>query len=314
MHMCVCRRTRVARSGVRADKGRAASGLLLKSPSTLSQVVARKQSHSNGCDIAEVCNLSLGALPGAGADSPLGSVLEDSIVRHTYGLTCGLAMLLLLHTAPAHATPLLPGNTNILPTPLGSVGSIGTPTFLFDSGVLSDTFGGVTVHFGESIIKDPLAPLFSCGSDCLDFVLQVQLVGGPAGATTVLNSISMNTFGVSAVDVGWLEDHPAYIVPSGADRGPLGDTVFFDFSPGIAPGAGTDTSQILVIRTDRTSFSPQNFVGFTATETFATGQVSTPSALYSVQTAPVPEPSSLLLMAGGAVVAAFRKRRRAVRP
>jgi hypothetical protein len=171
----------------------------------------------------------------------------------------------------------------------------------------------VSVRFGESIIRDPFTPLFACGANCLDFVLQTQLVSGPAGATTLLTSISMNTFGTSAVDVGWLLDSPTYHAPSGVDRGPLGDVVSFDFSPGIPTGAGIDTSQVLLIRTDRTSFSPQNFVGFAATETFPGAPPVTETVLYSVQTQPVPEPSSVMLVAGGALLGALRRRRPATR-
>ena len=233
------------------------------------------------------------------------------MVRHTRAVTCGLAMLL-LYAAPARSTPLLPGDTGKVPTALGPSSSIGSATFLFDFGPQLFTFGlvgqQVTVRFGEAIMKDPFAPLFACGADCLDFLLQAQLVSGPAGATTLLTSISMNTFGVSAVDVGWLLDHPTYAAPTGADRGPLGDVVSFDFAPGIPVGAGLDTSQVLVIRTDRTSFSPQDFVGFAATETFPSGLTVTPSGLFSVQAQPVPEPSSMMLLASGAVIGAIRKR------
>jgi len=228
-----------------------------------------------------------------------------------------LALLALLPAAPAGASALLPGDTGTVPTFLGPFSSVPPVTFLFDSGVTTVTFGPagsqVTVRFGEDIIKDPFAPLFSCGADCLDFVLQTQMVSGPAGATVVLNSISMNTFGTSAVDVGWLLDTATYHAPSGVDRGPLGDVVTFDFSPGIPTGASVDTSQILVIRTDRTSFSPQNFVGFSATITFADGSTATPSVLYSVQTEPVPEPSTMMLVAGGALLGALGRRRRAAR-
>ncbi len=236
------------------------------------------------------------------------------MLRQTRALTCALAMLLLFSAAPARSTPLLPGDTGIVPTALGPLSSVGSVTFLFESGVQAFTFGPagqqVTVRFAESIIKDPFAPLFACGANCLDFVLQAELVSGPAGATTLLSSVSMNTFGTSAVNVGWLLDHPTYVAPAGADRSPSGDVVSFDFAPGIPTGAGVDTSQILVIRTDRTSFSPQNFVGFAATETFASGLIVTPSGLASVQA--VPEPSSMMLVLGGAAFGALRKRLSAV--
>src|SRR5262249_18521004 len=158
-----------------------------------------------------------------------------SMVRHTRAVTCGLAMLLLC-AAPARSTPLLPGATGVVPTALGPVSNIGSPTVLFDSGQQFFGFGPaglqVFVKFGEAIIRDPFVPWFGCGANCLDFVLEVQLLGGPAGATTLLTSISMNTFGVSAVDVGWLQDHPTWVAPTAADRGPLGDVVSFDFAPG----------------------------------------------------------------------------------
>jgi hypothetical protein len=230
-------------------------------------------------------------------------------------VTLVLALFGLLHAVPAHSTPLFPGDTAKVPTPLGLASSVVSPTILFDSGGLSFSFGPpglqVFVKFEEVILKDPFAPLFGCGANCLDFVLQTELTGGPAGATTLLTSISMNTFGTSMVNVGWLQDQAGYVAPTGADRGPAGDTVFFDFSPGIPTGVINDTSQILVIRTDRTTFSPQNFVGFNAIETFPAGPTFTPNGLASVQV--VPEPSSLMLMAGGAAFGAIRKRRRAHR-
>lgn len=240
------------------------------------------------------------------------------MVRQTRAIGCGLAMLLFFCAAPARPTPLVPGATGIAPTALGPSSLIGSATFVFDFGPQLVTFGPVgqevTIRFGEAIMKDPFAPLYACGADCLDFLLQVQLVSGPAGATTLLTSISMNTFGISSVDVGWLQDHPTYVAPTGADRGPLGDVVSFDFAPGIPTGAGVDTSQILVIRTDRTSFSPQNFVGFAATETFAAGgPPATPSGLFSVNVQAVPEPSTMMLVLGGAAFGAFRKRRNAAK-
>jgi len=238
------------------------------------------------------------------------------MVRHTRAMTCGLAMLLLSCAAPARSTPLVPGASGVVPTALGPSSSVGSATFLFDYGPQLFTFGPVgqqvTVRFGETILKDPFTPLFACGADCLDFVLQAELVSGPAGATTLLTSMSMNTFGTSSVDVGWLSDHPTYAAPSGADRSPLGDVVSFDFAPGIPTGAGVDTSQILVIRTDLTSFGAQNFVGFAATETLAAGGPPvTVSGLASVQA--VPEPSTMILVLGGAAFGAIRKRRSAAK-
>jgi hypothetical protein len=234
------------------------------------------------------------------------------MTRHSCAVTCALALSVFLNAAPADASSLPLGGT-VVPTALGPVPSIPPSSFLFDTGRTFVTFGPpgsqVTVAFGETILRDPLTPLFACGANCLDFVLQTQLVSGPAG--TLLSSISMNTFGTSAVDVDWFLDQASYIIPSAADRGLLGDVVSFDFSPGIATGGGTDTSQILLIRTDRTSFSPQNFVGFSATETIPGAPPTTVSVLYSVQT--VPEPSSLMLVAGGAMLGALARRRRAAR-
>jgi hypothetical protein len=111
--------------------------------------------------------------------------------------------------------------------------------------------------------------------------------------------------------VGWFQDLPTHVAPSTSDRGPLGDVVSFNFSPGIPVGG---ISQGLVIRTDRTSFSPQNFVGFSAIESFPGGPTFTPSVLFSVQAQPVPEPSSMILVAGGAVFGLLRKRRSAAKP
>jgi hypothetical protein len=234
------------------------------------------------------------------------------MVRQRRAVICGLAMLLFFCAAPARSTPLGLGASGV-PDPLGPLGS---PTFLFGFGPQLFTFGPagqqVTVRFGEDIIKDPFAPLFACGANCLDFVLQAQLVSGPAGATTLLTSMSMDTFGTSSVDVSWVLDHPAYAVPTGADRSASGDVVSFDFAPGVPVGSSVDTTQILVIRTNRTSFSPQNFVGFSATETFAAGVPPvTANGSFSVQA--VPEPSTMMLMLGGAALGAFRKRRSAAK-
>jgi hypothetical protein len=235
------------------------------------------------------------------------------MTRQGCAASCVLALLVLLNAAPADASSL-PLGGSVVPTALGPVPSIPPSSFLFDTGRTLVTFGPpgsqVTVAFGETIIRDPFPPLFACGANCLDFVLQTQLVGGPAGATTLLTSISMNTFGTSAVDVGWLLDHASYQAPLTADRGPLGDVVTFDFA-GIPIGAGNDTSQVLLIRTDRTSFSPQNFVGFTATVSVPGVPPTTESVLYSVQA--VPEPSTLMLVAGAGLLGALARRRRATR-
>ncbi len=237
--------------------------------------------------------------------------------RHRVAVTCVLAMSVLVHAAPASSTPLLPGDTGVAPTSMGPLPSLPPSAFVFDTSPTTLTFGTagnqVTVRFGETILRDPFTPLFACGANCLDFVLQTQLVSGPAGATTLLDSISLNTFGGSAVDVGWLLDHATYVIPSGADRSLSGDVVTFDFSPGIPVGSSLDTSQVLLIRTDRTSFSPQDLVGFSATVSVPGVPPSTQSGSYLVQTQPVPEPSSVMLVAGGALLGALIKRRRATR-
>ncbi|HUL75060.1 MAG TPA: PEP-CTERM sorting domain-containing protein [Vicinamibacterales bacterium] len=212
---------------------------------------------------------------------------------------------------PAYATPIFPGDTGIIPTVYPGGGP--EPPILFDSGAQSFVFGPpglqVFVNFQVVALLDPLAPhLYPCGGTCLDFALDVELSGGPAGATTTLTSVGLGGFGGAnaSIDVGYVNEYVTGVAPSGVNRSvsPNSGGITFTFSSGIPVGGVTET---MLLRTDLTSWNGTINVGFGAREAFPMGPVFTPSGIASVA---APEPGSLVLLSSGALLA-FRRRIRA---
>jgi len=222
-----------------------------------------------------------------------------------------LAGLVFVAATPANAASILPGNTGVVPTGYFDPNNGNNLDFLGIFGPRLFTFGApgvqVTVEYTLFVVRDPFGPaLYACGVNCVDFGVDVTVVSGPAGATTVLNSISMGGFGGSnaLMDVGFISNNFSPFAPTTVDRAANGGIVTFNFAGGIPPG---NDAKPLSLRTDLTGWIGTMGIGFNATVVFPGLAPFHPSGLTVVST---PEPSSILLLGSGALVALRRKKRR----
>ena len=131
--------------------------------------------------------------------------------------------------------------------------------------------------------------------------------GNPFGATTTLNAISIGGFGGAgaSMDVGYIMDLSSALAPSTADRspGPGSGVITFDFAGGIPTGSDVKT---LVVRTDLTNWDGLAGIGFNVNETFPGHDPVRVSGIAQIAT---PEPSSILLLGTGALLALRLKKR-----
>jgi hypothetical protein len=221
-----------------------------------------------------------------------------------------LAGLVFVAATPANATPILPGNTGVVPTGYVDPNNGSNLTLLGVFGPQLFTFGGpglqVTVEYTLFVVRDPFNPgLFPCGTNCVDFGVDATIVSGPVGATTLLNSISMGGFGGNnaLMDVGFISNNFSPFAPTTADRSANGGAVTFNFAGGIPP---FNDAKPLSLRTDLTNWIGTMGIGFSATVVFPGIAPFHPSGQVVVST---PEPSSILLLGSGALVALRRKKR-----
>jgi hypothetical protein len=220
-------------------------------------------------------------------------------------LVAGLA---LITSTPAYASSILPGQSGVVPSVLPNPGN---PPLIFDSGQQFFTFGPaglqVTVAYEAYVALDPFSPhLYPCGGNCIDFALDVELVSGPAGAITTLNSVAIGGFGGAnaAIDVDYLFDASSALVPSTANRSasPGSGLITFNYAGFNVP---LEDSKTLVLRTDLTSWN--GGLGLTFMTTVAFPAVTfNPGGTVVVST---PEPSSILLLGTGALFVLLRRKR-----
>ena len=222
-----------------------------------------------------------------------------------------LAGLVVIATTPANAASILPGQTGVAPTGYLDPNQGNNLVFLGIFGPQLITFGGpglqVTVEYTLFVVRDPFNPgLFACGTNCVDFGLDATVISGPAGATTFLNSISMGGFGGNnaSIDVGFISNNFSPFAPTTADRSLNGGNVTFNFVPGVPPP--NNDAKPLSLRTDLTDWIGTMGIGFSATVVFPGAGTFHPSGLAVVST---PEPSSILLLGSGALVALRRRKR-----
>jgi len=222
-----------------------------------------------------------------------------------------LAGLVVVAPTPANAASILPGQTGVVPTGYLDPNNGNNLVFLGIFGPQLLTFGGpglqVTVEYTLFVVRDPFNPgLFACGTNCVDFGVDATLVSGPAGATTLLNSISLGGFGgnTASIDVGFISNNFSPFAPTTADRTQTGGIVTFNFAPGIPPP--NNDAKPLSLRTDLTDWIGTMGVGFNATVVFPGVGTFHPNGLALVS---APEPSSILLLGTGALVALRRRKR-----
>ncbi|HKW00295.1 MAG TPA: PEP-CTERM sorting domain-containing protein [Vicinamibacterales bacterium] len=218
---------------------------------------------------------------------------------------------LVLVAAPANAAPILPGNTGVVPTGYLDPNNGNNLNFLAIVGPQQFTFGGpfleVTVEYTLFVVRDPFNPgLYGCGTNCVDFGVDVTVVSGPPAGVAVLNSISLGGFGGAnaLIDVGYISNNFSPFAPTSADRAANGGVVTFNFAGGVPP-PGQDVKP-LSLRTDLTDWNGVLGVGFTATVTIPGHDPFHTNGVTIVST---PEPTSIVLLGSGALVALRRRKR-----
>ena len=229
---------------------------------------------------------------------------------YQYAITRCLFLLagLTFVVTPAYATPINAGDTGTAPTAYPNPGGA---TLLFDSGYQLFTFGApgleVTVFYDLHVALDPLSPhLYSCSANCVDFALDAGIVSEPAGSTTTLNSISLGGFGGSGaqIDVGYLMDASPVGAPSTVDRSPNPNSGVITFHYGTGIPVSFDTKTLL-LRTDLTNWGGTFSIGFNTTEVIPGHDPFHESGIATI----TPEPSSMLLLGSGLLLASRRKKR-----
>jgi len=215
-----------------------------------------------------------------------------------------LALMLLLISISANATPLLPGTT-VVPSIAPTFGTPGGETLLATNigvGTGGTSFWWSAVYRGGA---GALCPT------CLSFYYQVQNNSNLPFYRETNFSFDGNATEVFITPVPFDIFTPGSQIPSSADRDATGNTVGFDFgSPGVSSLSGspnldpTETSFVTIIRTNATAFTPG------ASSVFAVdlGPAALDAPPYSsfqtfapVAAPAVPEPSSILTMMVGAI-------------
>jgi hypothetical protein len=170
------------------------------------------------------------------------------------------------------------------------------PLLYMTSGSFSFTSGSSVLNgnYTEVVFDDIFG--VTCPT-CLDFAFQVQ---NAPSSNVAIERIGMPVPLSISTDAGFLVT-PSEVAPNFANRGPLGSTSFLFLPPLVFFGPG-GTSDILVIATNATRFGPDQ-LGFDAEMPNAliipgigaiTGGIVGPQAT-------VPEPGTVLLLAGGLV-------------
>ncbi len=227
-------------------------------------------------------------------------------MKHFTRLGCAAACATVLLLAPSvgHAAMLAPG-------------TLIAPDILADPVAIGDVqASAVDLIFGNQFYSGTLtAAVVQNAGGTLDFYYQITNNGSS------IHSLSRNTDSLFAIpptmfttDVFYRTDDAglpslfqagdAGATPNSADRGLNGQVVGFDFQPGAAAINPGETSMILVVRTDATTFTG----GFSSVINALTADLLTLGP--DLATAPVPEPASLLLLSSAFTAAGYMAKRR----
>jgi hypothetical protein len=208
----------------------------------------------------------------------------------TKALTFAAAALgLALLSSPAHAT-LLPINSTVVPN--AQANPLTTGSVIANTGVqsVSAALGGnsITGTAQSWVVTGFAGNPF--GSQFDTFVYQVSLTGGTNTSNTpvILERVTGAGYDSFSTDAGY-NASGSQVVPTSADRSSNGNVVGFNFiSPGTNIGVG-QSSALLIVNTNATSFSINSMSLQDGVAANASGY--SPSAA-------IPEPSSAILMGG----------------
>jgi len=202
------------------------------------------------------------------------------------------AAALLLTTTSVRATTITPGQTGVLPTNFGAVSSA-TPILDMVSGSFNIAGGAITGSYVEGVAVDPFG--VTC-SGCLDFFFQVGEDDTSTGSITRMGLDGMfPTFSDNvgyATESGGLEVAPTSAAfGTGLPNAPISE--FFTLNP----SAATDTTDIMVIATNATSYAAAGNLGFSYVVNGVAG--SSPVIGGMLTPVPTPEPRTSCLLAIG---------------
>lgn len=187
-------------------------------------------------------------------------------------------------------------NSSCSPDSLTTSGS--ALTSLTNQTITTATF---TATYSEWVFEDTGSGGGLC-TGCLDFVFQVT---NSAGSSDALERVSAGSFGAFLVDAGIDTTGgvgtTGTVSPGTVDRSATGSVVGFNFvspSTNIMPG---QTSVLLEIETNATSYTTGNFSA--QDDTAGSGSAYIPSAA-------TPEPMSMGLLGGGLALLGLTRLRR----
>jgi hypothetical protein len=201
-------------------------------------------------------------------------------------LSFGLATCALSMASLASATVLTPG-TSGSPDPFSNAGW----TLLATTGSQALSSGTFTADATSWVYSDS-ANTFCAG--CLDFVYMITRTGG----NDPIERITAGSFAGYLVDAGVVTSSPGF-TPLSVDRSADGGVIGFNYQ-NAANLTGTDSTQLLVVQTNATSF--------------AAGLLSVQDQLSAngvgFQPASTPEPVSMSLLGGGLALIGLSRLRR----
>lgn len=203
-----------------------------------------------------------------------------------------VAATLLFVTTSVHATTITPGESGVLPTDFGTIPS---STQVLDqvNGTFNIAGGAITGSYVEGVAVDPFG--ITC-SGCLDFFFQVGEDDTSTGSITRMGLDGL--FPSFSDNVGYAtESGGIEVAPTSAAFGTtLPNAPISEFFT-INSSAATDTSDIMVIATNATSYAAVGNLGFSYVVNGVAGSNPVIGGMFTpVQT---PEPATSCLLAIG---------------